>query len=277
MAVYNNELYVAGSFDFPAIGGSCIARWNDTVWNKLGSNGTGATIYGMGQYNNELYVGGPFGAIGGIAANGIAKWNGASWSAVGSGINPSSEDIFALGEYHNELYAGGEFSTMNGNSIKSIARYNGSIWNSVGSGVDSTNIIVDTIIHFPTDTMFIYAPHTINAFQEFNNELYVGGKFNMIGGIAAKSIAKWITPLGIEEIPLSNFISVFPNPAKNNITIEALQKSTMEILNIQGQTILQQQIQQGKTDIDISGLAKGIYILRQTSIDKTALTRIIKE
>jgi len=80
-----------------------------------------------------------------------------------------------------------------------------------------------------------------------------------------------------EENSIENIVSVYPNPANNNITIESLQKSTIEILNIQGQTILQQKIQQGKTDIDISSLAKGIYILRVTSNDKTALTRIIKE
>ena len=71
--------------------------------------------------------------------------------------------------------------------------------------------------------------------------------------------------------------SIFPNPANVNINIIVPQKSTIEILNIQGQTIIQQQIQQGKTDIDISKLAKGVYILRLNSNNKTAVTRIVKE
>jgi hypothetical protein len=82
---------------------------------------------------------------------------------------------------------------------------------------------------------------------------------------------------GINLNELSNRIMVYPNPSTDNITIESPQQATIEILNIQGQTILQQQIQQGKTDIDISGLAKGIYILRLNSNDKTAVTRIVKE
>jgi uncharacterized repeat protein (TIGR03803 family) len=85
------------------------------------------------------------------------------------------------------------------------------------------------------------------------------------------------TTMGIEEINKNNSISVYPIPAINNLTVEILQKSTIEILNIQGQTILQQPLQQGKTDIDISGLAKGVYILRLLSNDKIAVTKIVKE
>jgi len=84
--------------------------------------------------------------------------------------------------------------------------------------------------------------------------------------------------IGVNEIQnKKDIIRIFPNPAIDNITIETHQKSTMEILNIQGQTILQQQIQQGKTNIDISGLAKGVYILRLNNNDKTAVTKIVKE
>jgi len=84
--------------------------------------------------------------------------------------------------------------------------------------------------------------------------------------------------IGVNEIQnKKDLIHIFPNPAIDNITIETHQKSTMEILNIQGQTIIQQPIQQGKTNIDISGLAKGVYILRLNNNDKTAVTKIVKE
>jgi len=85
------------------------------------------------------------------------------------------------------------------------------------------------------------------------------------------------TITSIPEISVNNNITVYPNPAIDQLTIESIQKSTIEILNIHGQTILQRQIQQGKTNIDISILAKGIYILRLTSNDKTAVTKIVKE
>jgi hypothetical protein len=72
-------------------------------------------------------------------------------------------------------------------------------------------------------------------------------------------------------------IAFYPNPATNYIIIESPQTATLEILNVQGQAILQQQIQQGKTDINLSSLAKGVYILRLCRNDRTEVTRIIKE
>lgn len=80
-------------------------------------------------------------------------------------------------------------------------------------------------------------------------------------------------------IELSNpvGISIYPNPAINKLTIESLHKSTMEILNMQGQIILQQSLLLNKTEIDISGLVKGIYILKLYSSDKTEVTKFVKE
>lgn len=83
--------------------------------------------------------------------------------------------------------------------------------------------------------------------------------------------------VGILEVTQTGAIKVYPNPTTNNLTIESLQKSLIEILNIQGQIILKQQIQPGKTDIDTSGLPKGVYILRQWCNDKSTVTRIMKE
>lgn len=73
------------------------------------------------------------------------------------------------------------------------------------------------------------------------------------------------------------FASVYPNPAKDKLTIESVQKSTLLILNIQGQIILGQKLKQGKTDINISALSNGIYILKLVGNNKTEVTRIIKE
>ena len=80
-----------------------------------------------------------------------------------------------------------------------------------------------------------------------------------------------------DQIKNTQQIKIYPNPTSDDLTIEDLQKSTLEITNIQGQTILQQTLQQGKTDIDIRRLAKGVYILRLCSNDKTVVTKIVKE
>src|SRR5437867_11620322 len=66
----------------------------DTAWDdKIG--GYPGISYGLVQTGVEsfafsgsnMYVGGTFGAAGGAIANGIARWDGSHWSALGSGMS----------------------------------------------------------------------------------------------------------------------------------------------------------------------------------------------
>src|SRR5882757_6365389 len=73
------------------------------TWSAVGTglNSVGATGDVMCVYNGELYVGGAFTMAGNQSAFNIAKWNGTSWSAVGSGV---SGIVYAMAVYNNELY-----------------------------------------------------------------------------------------------------------------------------------------------------------------------------
>ncbi|MDW8019591.1 MAG: hypothetical protein RMI34_05890, partial [Chloroherpetonaceae bacterium] len=124
LAVYNNELYVGGSFtQAGSIQANRIARWNGTKWNALGTgdqNGVSSddatltAVYALAVYQGELYVGGFFGQAGSVPASFIARWNGASWSALttptGNGVNSS---VDALAVYGNSLFLGGALTLAN--------------------------------------------------------------------------------------------------------------------------------------------------------------------
>ena len=55
---------------------------------------------------SDLYAGGCFTTAGGSAANNIAKWNGSSWSPLGSGMNGA---VYALAVSGSDLVCGGLF------------------------------------------------------------------------------------------------------------------------------------------------------------------------
>jgi hypothetical protein len=76
-----------------------------------------------------------------------------------------------------------------------------------------------------------------------------------------------------------HFLNLYPNPVSEKVTIstDMTGHSVISIYNLQGQILLQQQVQQGKTDIDISELAKGVYIVRLTCNAGAEAGRIIKE
>jgi len=76
-----------------------------------------------------------------------------------------------------------------------------------------------------------------------------------------------------------HLLNPYPNPASEKVTVntDLPEHSVISIYNLQGQLLLQQPVQPGKTDIDISDLAKGVYILRLYSNAGVAAGRIMKE
>ena len=129
-----SRLYATG--DFSSAGGAAaanLARWNGSSWSALGS-GVGNTgihrVEAMEVFDDgsgpALYVGGVFTLAGGSAANNVARWDGSSWSALGSGTNNS---VLALKVFDDgsgpALYAGGTFTSAGGGSASRIARWDG--------------------------------------------------------------------------------------------------------------------------------------------------------
>jgi hypothetical protein len=75
-----------------------------------------------------LFAGGYFMNVGGVEASCVARWDGTSWSALGSGTDGS---VYALAVFddgadgHPDLYAGGSFSVAGGISSSQIAQWFG--------------------------------------------------------------------------------------------------------------------------------------------------------
>jgi hypothetical protein len=66
---------------------------------------------------------GDFTTAGGILANGIAKWNGTNWSALGSGLAGGNPSTFrSLAVLGNDLFVGGDFLTAGGKVSPYLAR-----------------------------------------------------------------------------------------------------------------------------------------------------------
>ena len=174
-----SALYVAGSFshanDVPADG---IAKWDGSSWSTLDGGADDQFVGALAVYDDgsgpALYAGGSFEDAGGVPANGIAKWDGTSWSALGSGMNGY---VAALTTHDDgggpALFAGGGFTTAGGGSANRIAKWNGSSWAALGSGLDGQ----------------VYA--LLSHVEDGGPALYVGGVFTSAGGASANRIAMW--------------------------------------------------------------------------------------
>src|SRR5947207_10481011 len=82
------------------------------------------SVYALAVSGDDLYAGGYFTNAGGVAANNIAKWDGSSWSALGSGMDGASPRVYAIAVATSgtELYAGGYFTTADGKISPNAAR-----------------------------------------------------------------------------------------------------------------------------------------------------------
>jgi len=123
--VYNGNLYAGGMFEHS---GSMelhnLAMWNGTAWSSIGE--VGGAMMGQNQvsalcaYNGELFCGGNFGSCGSMSANNLGKWNGTSWSNIGTGMDGK---VNSLAVYQNSLYIAGSFSNAAGTPVNNIAIY----------------------------------------------------------------------------------------------------------------------------------------------------------
>ncbi len=113
------NLYAAGRFT--VIGGvsaNNIARWDGSQWRALGGGLIGGYPYtevrSLAVHGSDVYAAGNLRVAGGVSVNGLARWDGSRWHALGGGItNPNlggfaaDGNILAAGEAG--VYAGGMF------------------------------------------------------------------------------------------------------------------------------------------------------------------------
>ena len=183
LAVSDGNLFAGGRFTTAGgVSAKYIAKWDGSGWSAL-ATGMGnedpfsAGVYALAVSSRDLYAGGNFTIAGGAPARNIAKWNGSSWSPLGSGLgdsqgNPSVQALAASGA---NLYAGGRFTTANGSQVNYIAQWDGNAWTGLGSGTAAVNV----------------QPPDVTALAVSGADLYAGGYFETVDGVKTGFIAKW--------------------------------------------------------------------------------------
>ncbi len=101
--------------------GPCVLQWDGAEWTTLAS---GKDIRAIASYAGDLYVSGNFSSIGGVSASQIARWDGATWGPLGTGL--SGGFVGSLQAFGSSLIAGGAFTTAGGIAVSRIARWDGS-------------------------------------------------------------------------------------------------------------------------------------------------------
>jgi photosystem II stability/assembly factor-like uncharacterized protein len=182
----------------------------------------------------------------------------------------------------------------------------GLIWKTMDGGVNWTSSSLPYLLNdicFPSaDTGYVtgyhpyQSPHVI--FRSTNggetwDTLYTGSSSQvtsvmfptnntgyLVGGHGTilKTTDGGGPPIGIEENLNANpDLRVYPNPASTYITIETNTDGKLTILNLNGQPLLQQEITEPKTCLDVHTLPSGIYIVKITGHTAVQIGKLVKQ
>ena len=172
LAATGTNLYSVGVFG-PGYG---VARLEGTRWIGLGGAfrspaGLPAFVNSLAVSGTNVYAGGFFTTAGDATVEAVAVWNGKQWRKLGAGIPyVASSGVTALAVSQGQLYVG-----QTGNDrTNSVWVWNGARWATL-PGVfqsDGTGVFIYRLVFDGPD-------------------LYVGGRFDRIDGVAVNNVARW--------------------------------------------------------------------------------------
>lgn len=153
---------------------SHILQWNGSAWVTHTSN-VNPSVLTMTAMGSDLVIGGVIYSINGVpSTNNVARWDGSTWSALGTGVAIDG-DVSVLKYTHGLLFAGSQ------NSSEPLQEWNGSTWEDVGGGPNNSTQDITVL----------------------GDELFVTGSFNQAG---------WADiPEGFYNVaPSSSYIGSYP-------------------------------------------------------------------
>jgi hypothetical protein len=108
-----------------------------------------------------------------------------------------------------------------------------------------------------------------------NGTCYIS--LNAYGCNSQQEVETACAAIGIESLPTNPVFSIFPNPTDSKMTIETTHNGHLSIFNLSGQQILQQEITEPITTIDLSTLLSGVYFVRVMGEWTVEVGKVIKE
>jgi len=186
------NVYAVGGF-VDSLNGTYVAKWDGANWSEVGtgSNRLNANSYintiSIDTLNN-IFVAGTF-TDGLTDTDGnlyVAKWNGTSWSELGSGICAPFANVIqifsVLADPKGNLYATGSLSV---DSADYVSKWNGSSWDELGTGIHAlnANTCIFSLCEDPSGNLY-----AAGAFTDTSTDITVPP---YSGVIHPNYVAKW--------------------------------------------------------------------------------------
>lgn len=228
-------------------------------------------VFATGHYGWSFFLA-KYDSIG--ALNWIRMASG-GYAHPGSVCLDNSGNVYTTGYYSSSAIFGTISLTSSGVNDIFIVKYdeNGIVNWAISAGGESNTdvglgIIADNNGSLIMTGYFQSATANFGSLQLTNSSLYQDMFVTKISLLTSNN-----------EINSESKFNIFPNPATEIMSIEIptiTKDDIISIYNLQGQLLLQQPMQKAKIEIDISNLAKGLYVILLNSNDGIAVKKFIK-
>ena len=128
--------------------------------------------------------------------------------------------------------------------------------------------ITDTFyeIEFPVDIVFDYTFSLYAVYPECQSELALTADGDDI---------IHLTNLSVNEQSLTN-VKLYPNPTLGQLSIEAEEMISVSVYDLMGQCLMQMSAKDGQANLDMSQLQNGIYLIKVSTANGSAIQRVVK-
>ena len=266
-----------------------VYRHNGADWEMLGDNVADGTVKGIDvavDSENNFYVAYADGSFGDKVS--VMKYNGTEWSYVGQrAFTESSTDTYMAMTLHNEspcvVYTdiamgskasakyyqlAGQFSPVSNLEAKVVSDNDIELtWNAPFNAEPTKYNIYrnDALIGNTAKTSYVDEDLESGIYNYAVTAVYEDGE-------SEKATATATLTVSVAENNEVVF-TMYPNPAKDFVTIESAKDAVVKIYSVNGQMLSQQNINEGINTIDLSNLNAGMYFI---SVDET-MVKIVKK
>ena len=317
----SGNVYVGGMFT-DTNNNHYVAKWNGTSWKELGtlnsnnSVSANSNIFSLAtDHANNIYAAGGFTIntsgvytnIYGVYYSYVAKWDGTSWSEVGTGANAlnAKEAIWSITtDDSGNIYAGGLFADANRHIY--VAKWDGTTWSELeGSNALTGNSISSIVVD---DSGNVYAAgELVDTSGNYYVAKWNGTSWSNLGtgssrlsphySISALTTNKYgnvyeaygiyvakYSPAGdtsgttdISNPVNSSSLTVYPNPNNGQFTVNLPAAAQVTIYNTLGELIVTENLPKGKQAINLTNKPAGVYYLKANSTTGQQVVKLVVE